>query len=60
MEKGSVPIHTVAQRFHDMKVAHVRRAMTMITENRPFPRVHKDNFIRGGGVHLEYCALGLS
>ena len=43
-----------------MKVHHVRRAMTIMTENRPFPRENKDNFMRGGGVHLEYCALGLS
>ena len=32
----------------------------MITEKRPFPRVHKDSFMRGGGVHLECWAFGLS
>ena len=58
--KGSVQIRTVEYRFHDKKVHHVRRAMTIMTENRPFPRENKDNFMRGGGVHLEYCALGLS
>jgi len=59
-EKECVLIHTVAQMFHPAKLRHVRIAMALIAENRPSPRVHKDNFMRGGGVHLEYCALGLS